>query len=328
MRFLFIGNSHTYFNDLPHMVCSRAEESGFPTEVTMIAHGGWYLKQHVEEPDMKFNIKYGHYDYVVLQEHSHPFDRLEDYEEAVKTLSAWIKEAGSVPVIYGTWSQKAEPQEQERMNETNRRLSQTYGTLYAPVGESWWSHQASCPEVEMYASDGANASPAGSEFAAMIIWETIRAHAHLKLSTPAHAHLKLSTLARAHIKLSADKRSFILGMITAFCECVAGGCKRLALSPPLRPVDFDDIRDEAYRLIENHGLIHYHERNLDMPEDQRFEWILIAAKDETIDEYLRICETGNSPARSLKPFFGVLSYNQKEAVHSGYDAYREYFPEG
>ena len=22
-----------------------------------------------------------------------------------------------------------------------------------------------------------------------------------------------------------DRRSFILGMITAFCECVAGGCK-------------------------------------------------------------------------------------------------------
>ena len=32
-----------------------------------------------------------------------------------------------------------------------------------------------------------------------------------------------------------DKRSFVLGMITAFSECVAGGCKRLALSPPLTP---------------------------------------------------------------------------------------------
>ena len=30
-----------------------------------------------------------------------------------------------------------------------------------------------------------------------------------------------------------DKRSFLLGMITAFCECVADGCKRLALRPPL-----------------------------------------------------------------------------------------------
>ena len=38
-----------------------------------------------------------------------------------------------------------------------------------------------------------------------------------------------------------DKRSFILGMVTAFSECVAGGCKRLALSPPLVHEDYDMI---------------------------------------------------------------------------------------
>ena len=39
-----------------------------------------------------------------------------------------------------------------------------------------------------------------------------------------------------------DKRSFILGMITAFCECVAGGCKRMALSPPFRQADSEMVR--------------------------------------------------------------------------------------
>ena len=122
-----------------------------------------------------------------------------------------------------------------------------------------------------------------------------------------------------------DKRSFILGMITAFSECVAGGCKKLALSPPLRPDDFEMIKEEAYQLIEKHGLIHYHEKNLDMSEEARFEWILIAGKKETIEEYLRIRKEGHSPASSLKPFFEVLSYNESEAIHTGYDAYRQYF---
>ncbi len=125
--------------------------------------------------------------------------------------------------------------------------------------------------------------------------------------------------------MKMDKQAFILGMITAFSECVAGGCKRLALSPPLSHDDFVAVRDEAYRLIENHGLIHYHEENLDLPEDKRFEWILIASKQETIDEYLSIREAGSNPAKSLKPFWGVLSYDPKQAVFSGYDAYREYF---
>ena len=52
---LFIGNSHTYCNDLPLMVRQRAEEAGYDCRVTMIAHGGWFLAQHAEEPDVRFN---------------------------------------------------------------------------------------------------------------------------------------------------------------------------------------------------------------------------------------------------------------------------------
>ena len=61
-----------------------------------------------------------------------------------------------------------------------------------------------------------------------------------------------------------DRRSFILGMITAFCECVAGGCKRMALSPPLTAKDYDSISAEAYDIIDKHGLLYYHEMNMVM----------------------------------------------------------------
>ena len=124
-----------------------------------------------------------------------------------------------------------------------------------------------------------------------------------------------------------DKRSFILGMITAFCECVAGGCKRLALSPPLSKADYETIAGEANDIIEKHGLLHYHEENLDQPESTRIDWILIAAKLTTIDEYLALRKNGYSPLVSLDPFADLLSYNPAESIHTGYDAYREYFSE-
>ena len=89
LRILFIGNSHTYFHDMPAMVSDLAEKEGFSCDVTMIAHGGWFLAQHVKEPDVQFNIKYGKYDYVVLQEHSHPFGPEEKFYEAVHTLNQW-----------------------------------------------------------------------------------------------------------------------------------------------------------------------------------------------------------------------------------------------
>lgn len=173
LRILFIGNSHTYFNDMPELVAGRAGECGYDCEVTMIAHGGWFLAQHVEEPDVRFNIKYGHYDYVVLQEHAHPFGPEDKFFEAVRILNQWIREAGSIPVIYEVWAKKDEPQKQEEMNLSHRRIAEETGALLAPVGENWWSYISSLPQIEMYYEDGAHASYAGSDFAAKYIWETI-----------------------------------------------------------------------------------------------------------------------------------------------------------
>ena len=84
-----------------------------------------------------------------------------------------------------------------------------------------------------------------------------------------------------------DQYAFILGMITAFSECVAGGCKRMALSPPLTPALFARVSPEACDIIEKHGLIHYHERNEELPEDKRFEWLIIAARQEYRDRFER-----------------------------------------
>ena len=173
LRVLFIGNSHTYYHDLPAWVALMAKEEGYECDVTMLAHPGWYLHQHVKEPEVRFNIKYGHYDYVVLQEHSHPFDDIPGYIEAATKIAEWVRKAGSKPVIYGTWARKTEKSAQETMNSVNRRLAEDLDALYAPVGESWWSYKESWPETEMYDEDGSHASKRGIEFAAKIIWITI-----------------------------------------------------------------------------------------------------------------------------------------------------------
>lgn len=172
---LFIGNSHTYVNDLPLMVKRHAIEAGYSCRVTMIAHGGWYLAQHVEEPDVRFNILYGGYDYVVLQEHAHPFGPMEKFHDAVVALNEWIRMAGCTPVIYETWSKKSEPEMQDYMNEVHEQIAGEIGALLAPVGEHWWEFQENNPDAELYANDGEHASSAGSELAAEYIWATIGA---------------------------------------------------------------------------------------------------------------------------------------------------------
>ena len=171
---LFIGNSHTYFNDMPLLVKHRAEEEGYRCRVTMLAHPDWYLSQHAEEPEARFNILYGRYDYVVLQEHAHPFAPEEKFLDAAVALDQMIREAGSTPVIYECWAKKDEPELQDHMNEVHRHVAEAIGALIAPVGEKWRACGESRPDPEMYADDGKHASPAGSDFAAKLIWETIR----------------------------------------------------------------------------------------------------------------------------------------------------------
>ena len=173
LRILFIGNSHTYFNDMPEMVAERFRKMKYDCEVTMIAHGGWFLEQHVNEPDVWFNILYGHYDYVVLQEHAHPFGPEEKFYGAVRQLNQWILEAGSKGVIYMTWAKKDEEFNQERMTLAHEQIAEEIEALLAPVGKYWWEYMRSYPDIEMYYKDGQHASPDGSRFAAKYIWNAI-----------------------------------------------------------------------------------------------------------------------------------------------------------
>lgn len=179
---LFIGNSHTFFNDMPLMVKKLAEKDGFDCRVTMLAHGGWFLAQHADQPDVRFDILYGGYDYVVLQEHAHPFGPAEKLHDAAVRLNAMIRQAGSTPVIYECWSMKKEPEVQALMNEVHRSVAEEIDALLAPVGENWWDYKESHPELELYWQDGAHASPDGSRFAAGQIWETIREDLHQRMT--------------------------------------------------------------------------------------------------------------------------------------------------
>lgn len=174
LSILFVGNSHTYYNDMPQLLKTMAEDDGYDCSVTMLAHPGWFLAQHAAEPEARFNILYGKYDYVVLQEHAHPFGPEEKFYAAAAALNGMIRHAGSIPVIYECWARKAEPEIQKHMNEAHRKVADEIGALLAPVGEYWWGYQRDWPELEMYAADGEHASLAGSEFAAKHIWVTIR----------------------------------------------------------------------------------------------------------------------------------------------------------
>ena len=84
--------------------------------------------------------------------------------------------AGTVPVIFETWAEKAKPENQAEMNRRYRKIAGEQNVLLAPVGEVWETVRPVLEELsgaDLYYSDGAHASSTGDYLAAMVIVKTI-----------------------------------------------------------------------------------------------------------------------------------------------------------
>ena len=162
MRVLFVGNSHTYFNDMPALFARMcAELTGERPEVTMLAYSGRSLAWHREEYfALRFALLHGRYDFCVIQQQAHPFPGEESTEAGLRAILALCEKGGAKPVLFMTWAEKAKPENAGLMRRCYRRLAAVYGTMRAPVGELFEQFRGT--DIELYWQDGEHASPYGS----------------------------------------------------------------------------------------------------------------------------------------------------------------------
>ena len=89
-----------------------------------------------------------------------------------------------------------------------------------------------------------------------------------------------------------DRISFLLGMSNCFAEMVAVGVKRLALSPPVTPDDYEKIRSASDHIVREFGIQSYLEKSLLVTDLQseaftRGKWsILYFRTDDVLRKYL------------------------------------------
>merc|ERR1712106_117195 len=108
---LFLGNSYTYYNDLPGMVKSLATAAGFSASVTSIAPGGQTLGYHATSS--VGTIASGDWDVVVIQDQSQRPSFPEGYvfnyiiPEAYAIVTAIrAKTPCTLPVFFLTWGKR------------------------------------------------------------------------------------------------------------------------------------------------------------------------------------------------------------------------------
>ena len=172
IRILFIGNSLTYYNFLPECVRRLFEVIDVNADCVMLTTGGKCLDYHADQKCVKYNILYGHYDYVVLQGRAGGFDR-EKFLDGGRRINEWIKQAGSEVILYNVWSLKGRRKSQAELNEGNDALAAEIGAKIAPAGNVW--HQ--CERIhgipELYREDGNHPMPAGTYVNSAAIFYTI-----------------------------------------------------------------------------------------------------------------------------------------------------------
>jgi hypothetical protein len=125
-------------------------------------------------------------------------------------------------------------------------------------------------------------------------------------------------------------------MINCFAEMVGVGVKKLAISPPLAPEEYEAIREASEAIVKGSGIFSHLETSLlvtdlQSPDFTRGKWSILYFKDEgTLDTYLALKEkkakleeagayTSEARREISMDFMRLLSYPE-EAIESKLEA--------
>lgn len=162
MKVLLIGNSHTFYNDMGAMLAALTG-----AEVTLQTTGGADFLFHKEQTDVRFNILYGGYDGIVLQNRQQPVPTVAEQLEGLQGLMSWIGQTEARPLGYETWSIPGQPDTLPAQKALWEAAKAAYGMDYAPVGEAFRRVEGS--GIGLYGPDHRHASPAGSYLIALCL---------------------------------------------------------------------------------------------------------------------------------------------------------------
>jgi hypothetical protein len=182
VRVLFIGNSYTFFNNLPQILTGLAESANQAVETEMIAAAGATLKKHWEEGKAVEALKRVPWDYVVLQEQStlglpsQPGAQINSpkmFHEYARLFNSEIGKVGAKTVFFLTWARQDRPHTQALLTDAYFSIAKELKAIVAPVGIAWQKAARKNAKVALHQKDLSHPTPAGSYLAACVLYSTL-----------------------------------------------------------------------------------------------------------------------------------------------------------
>lgn len=191
MKILFIGNSYTYYHDMPERIFApMAQEAGLDVSVQAVTRGGykliWFADPENEEGKRLRSVIEGrHYDWVILQDHSlSTIQNPGEFFGGIRALKELLEDKTDHFLLYGTWARKPGCDTLDEIGMTNPEMTRHIAEHYdeagrrfamkvAHVGKAFAAYREEHPDEEVYFTDLHHSSVLGSTIAARTILDTI-----------------------------------------------------------------------------------------------------------------------------------------------------------
>lgn len=176
VKILFVGNSFTFFWNMPQLVKAMGESQGIPLDIHQSTVGGSNLKQHWYEEKGTITRKLLNeqdWDYVILGDHSlSTINAPERFKEYGAKFSKLIRSKGAEPLFYLTWAYKSNPLMQPTITKAYLDLAHELSAKVIPIGPIWMKARNLRPDVNLYFDDKHPTSD-GSYLIALIAYKTL-----------------------------------------------------------------------------------------------------------------------------------------------------------
>lgn len=190
-RILFVGNSHTFYNNLPGTFINIVQTMGHKSEVFELAQDYYSLEKFADTENevgalLDKTVVGKKWDFVVLQENSSVAmsdSAEENMYPYARVLDEKVKSSGGQTAFLMTWAprdgikegfkKQSLEQLQSVMAENYMAISDELNGLLIPAGISFMRCMKQYPDIELWAPDGYHPSPAGTYLAACTIYATV-----------------------------------------------------------------------------------------------------------------------------------------------------------
>lgn len=177
-KVLFIGNSFTYYWNLPMVVEEMARYSDSHLEIFQSTLGGATLKQHWNGSrglTTREILDSQHYDHIVLQDHStYPLRQRDTSEVYFKKFIDHIQSKDSGIFLYATWmypSLETDNYDHEYPIEAViKDFAKDSKSPVLPVGRAFKLFRETYPNTLVFTDDDKHTNPNGTYLAACVIY--------------------------------------------------------------------------------------------------------------------------------------------------------------